>query len=147
MPDLLEDIQEFLDVLANECDAEEGPDHCDACKAWSLADRLSDFAENVAKQDTTLTPVGFVVAFESEQALQRVSYLIHRDLARTLGNIQIAQERLVEAQQTRNSLPGNQRRKAVQVLATAPEQAQVLRGAQEAVQSALRAARNQGRIG
>lgn len=141
MPDLLEQIGVFLDELAGPCDAEEGPEHCDACKAWDFSNRLSDFRERIVQVG------GFEVVFESEQALQRVSYLIHRDLARTLGNIQIAQERLVEAQQTRNSLPGNQRRKAVQVLATAPEQAQVLRGAQEAVQSALRAARNQGRIG
>ncbi len=79
--------------------------------------------------------------------IQRMLYLIHRDLARVEGNIVLARRKLDSARIGSYSLPGNVRKKAVQTIETAPAQAQVLYGAQYALQQALKVARDQGELG
>lgn len=86
----------------------------------------------------------FVVEFSSVQEINRVAYLVHRDLARVEGSVVLAKELFSEAEEEGRRLPGRVRSKAKATLDAAPEQARVLRGARAALQRALRVARENG---
>jgi hypothetical protein len=85
-----------------------------------------------------------VVEFGSIQEVNRVAYLVYRDLARVEGSRVLAQEQFSEAEAEGRRLPGRMRAKAKATLDAAPEQARVLRGARAAIQRALRAERENG---
>lgn len=79
----------------------------------------------------------------SEAAIQRLIKVAHQDLCRVEGAIVIAQRRLSSGER----LAGNIRQQAVTTVKAGPEQAQVLEEALAALRAALRAGRQQGRVG
>lgn len=82
----------------------------------------------------------YIVRFTDVEQINRTLLLIHRDLARVMGEIQIAQERLSDT----TRLSGRMRKKAQSVLESAPRQEAVLRAAQEAMRATLRDLRSEG---
>lgn len=97
-------------------------------------------------RDVVAIETKLVVPLEHSE-IQRLLYLVHRDLARVRGNIVMAEEKLEEMKDPNHKAPGRIRKKALQTIATAPEQRAVLEGAQEALQEALRQGREAGLIG
>lgn len=75
--------------------------------------------------------------FDDEQQVQRLLFLLHRDLARVVGNQVLAEEQL-EAHRNGHRLSGRQRERAERTVATTPDQERVLRGAQAALRDALK---------
>lgn len=87
------------------------------------------------------------VTFKSTKEIQRLLHLVHRDLARTRGNIVIAQERIdAEKASDRPILPGSMRKQALRILETGPEQQKILEDAQNALRAALVEARESGEM-
>jgi hypothetical protein len=84
------------------------------------------------------------VEFQDERQVQRILFLLHRDLARVVGNEVLATEQLEAHNRREIRLSGRQREKAQQTVNTTPEQEQVIRGAQSVLRDALKNAQ-QGR--
>jgi hypothetical protein len=84
--------------------------------------------------------MSFTVTFDSEQEVQRLIYLAHRDLCRIEGALVIAERRLED----RDNLAGRMRRNAVQTVESAPAQIQTINAALEALRGSLAANRNEG---
>lgn len=76
--------------------------------------------------------------FNDEKEVQRILYLLHRDLARVVGNQVLAEEQLEAHKVGAIRLSGRMRQRAEQTVATTPEQERVLRGAQNALRDALK---------
>lgn len=81
------------------------------------------------------------------EGIERILFLIHRDLARVRGNIIMAEEKLESFKDPNVKVPGRIRDKAQRTLQTAPKQQAVLEAAQGALQDALREARAEGLVG
>lgn len=76
--------------------------------------------------------------FQNEEEVQRILFLLHRDLARVVGNQILAQEKLDDHQSGVRRLSGRMREKAQQTVETTPKQEEVIRNAQGALQDALK---------
>lgn len=123
-----------LNQMADLCDhIDENVPGCLACDAHAAMEAYDFDAEDRR----------FVAEFSEIEQVQRLAYLTHQDLARTLGSIQIAHEKM-ERMGREGHLPGSQRRKAVQTLEAGPEQAERSRRAQESLQACIRQARERG---
>lgn len=83
-------------------------------------------------------------SFSSEQEVQRCLLLLHRDLARVVGNQVLAEEQLEMHKNGTIRLSGRMRSRAQQTLDTTPEQERVIRGAQTALRDALKHAQKGG---
>jgi len=82
--------------------------------------------------------------FTDEKEVQRILYLLHRDLARVVGNQVIAEEQLEAHKSGAIRLSGRMRERAERTVQTTPEQERVLRGAQNALRDALKHAQKNG---
>lgn len=84
------------------------------------------------------------VVFQDENEIQRCLYLLHRDLARVVGNQVLADEQLEAHKSGRDRLSGRMLDKARQVVATTPKQERIIKGAQSALRDGLKQARREG---
>lgn len=86
--------------------------------------------------------------FGSEQQVQRLIYLAHRDLCRVEGSIVLAQEKLDnDGINNEKRLPGNVRKRAEETVNAGPKEATVLEDAIEALRECLRKGREAGVVG
>lgn len=87
-----------------------------------------------------------IATFTDEKEVQRCLLLLHRDLARVVGNEVLATEQLEAHRAGTNRLSGRMREKAEQTVKTTPEQERVIRGAQRALRDALKHAQRQAAV-